>query len=330
MGDISLTTLGLSRDASSLLRVLLRWPSLDVVDVCERAGVDHERVAAAMDELVEHGFAESAANAVGIQAVDPMIAIEHAASVQQRDLAARLSQLSELRAHLPTLAEEFARGRQGVQHELPIQVVAGRDATRKHLILLARRARVETLSMDFDSTSQGMETARADDLALLERGIPGRTLLQREVLDNHDLYRDFAILAAEGEQLRVVDRLPTRMIVYDSEVAVVPLDTADLDQGAIFIRVRTIVDTYVFFFERMWAEATPLFGAGSAASAPTGRPARVLELMASGLKDEAIARSLGIAVRTVRRDIAELTAQLGEHTRAAAIAAAMRRGWLSA
>jgi len=96
-----------------------------------------------------------------------------------------------------------------------------------------------------------------------------------------------------------------------------------------FIRVPTIIDTYVFLFERMWAESAPLFGAGQAAGGPTGRSARVLELMAAGRKDEAIARSLGVGVRTVRRDIAEIMTQLGEQTRAAAIAAAIRRGWLS-
>jgi DNA-binding NarL/FixJ family response regulator len=54
----------------------------------------------------------------------------------------------------------------------------------------------------------------------------------------------------------------------------------------------------------------------------------VLELVAAGVKDERIARTLGVATRTVRRDIADLRERLGVTSRAEIVAAAVRRGWL--
>jgi DNA-binding CsgD family transcriptional regulator len=326
---ISLTTFGLSADADVLWHVLLRWPDLGRHDVCLRSGLDDKRTDTAVAELLQRGFGEPAATPLGMASVDPAIAIEHAVSIEQRELAGRLSELSDLRAHLPALAQQYAHGRQRIDQELPIEVVAGRDATRHRLLLLARSARFETLSINLDTTPQGMEVARADDLAMMRRGVTARSIIQRNVLDDETLFRDFAVLSAGGEQIRVVDRVPTRLVVQDNEIAVIPLDTDDLDRGAIFVRIRTIIDMCVFLFERMWAEATPLFGVSSVPDAPSGRAARVLELMATGRKDESIARSLGVGVRTVRRDISALMAELGEQTRAATIAAAIRRGWLS-
>jgi DNA-binding CsgD family transcriptional regulator len=326
--DVSLTAFALSTDADLLWPALLRWPDLDRGALCARAGIDNERAGAALEELVERGFAQAADTAVGVAPVDPKVAIEHVVSVEQRELGARLSQLSDLRALLPALAEEYERGRQRVDKELPIEVVDGIEATRARVLLLARSTRVETLNMDVSSRPQGLNASRKDDLALLNRGISARTIVQSMTLDDEEMFNGFALLAAAGEQIRVIDQLPARMVVADREVAVLQLDPQDIYRGAIIIRLRIIVDLCVFLFERVWREATPMFEVHSDA-APSGRPTRVLELMAAGRKDEAIARALGVGVRTVRRDIAGLMAQLGEHTRAATVAAAMRRGWLT-
>lgn len=54
----------------------------------------------------------------------------------------------------------------------------------------------------------------------------------------------------------------------------------------------------------------------------------LLGLLASGLKDEAIARQLGVHVHTARRRITALLARLGAGTRFQAGVQAGRRGWL--
>ena len=55
---------------------------------------------------------------------------------------------------------------------------------------------------------------------------------------------------------------------------------------------------------------------------------RLLSLLASGFKDEAIARYLGIGVRTVRRRVAELMDDLSVHSRFQLGVVAERRGLL--
>ena len=54
----------------------------------------------------------------------------------------------------------------------------------------------------------------------------------------------------------------------------------------------------------------------------------MLELMAAGLKDEIVARRLGLSTRTLRRRIAGVMRELGADTRFQAGCEAVRRGWL--
>lgn len=60
----------------------------------------------------------------------------------------------------------------------------------------------------------------------------------------------------------------------------------------------------------------------------TEQQTAVLRLLASGAKDEAIARNLGVSVRTVTRIVAELTSELGATSRFQAGVLAARLGWL--
>lgn len=55
----------------------------------------------------------------------------------------------------------------------------------------------------------------------------------------------------------------------------------------------------------------------------------LLHLLHAGLKDETIARQLGLSERTLRRRITDLTTRLGATSRFQAGAQVVRRGWLS-
>lgn len=69
------------------------------------------------------------------------------------------------------------------------------------------------------------------------------------------------------------------------------------------------------------------FGVGSAASQPlTRREREVLALLAQGLDTHAIARALFLSTATVRNHVQNLMRKLGAHTRAEAVARAVRDG----
>lgn len=63
--------------------------------------------------------------------------------------------------------------------------------------------------------------------------------------------------------------------------------------------------------------------------APTARQLQVLQLISQGLSNKAISSRLGIGERTVKMHVQAILANLGERTRTAAMAEAMRRGFLA-
>ena len=100
--------------------------------------------------------------------------------------------------------------------------------------------------------------------------------------------------------------------------------------GALLIRAPVIITALREYFELLWDRATPLRPQHPAPPDDRLPPAqqKVLELMAEGLNDAAIARRLGISVTTVRRHITAIMDRLGVSSRFAAGAAAQRRGWI--
>jgi DNA-binding NarL/FixJ family response regulator len=118
------------------------------------------------------------------------------------------------------------------------------------------------------------------------------------------------------------------VLICDRQLAVVAVDPEDINNGAMFLRVRSLIDLLVLLFEQMWATAEPVFTEPTSPNAPDGRLLRTLELLAIGTKDERIARTLGVGPRTIGRDIADLKAALGVSTRTEIVAAAIRQGWL--
>ena len=90
------------------------------------------------------------------------------------------------------------------------------------------------------------------------------------------------------------------------------------------IRAPLLVQSFIAVFDEAWRAGLPVPHV-----VRTSRTSdRLLAMLASGLKDEAIARYLGVSLRTVRRRVAGLMDELSGHTRFQLGSAAERRGLL--
>jgi DNA-binding NarL/FixJ family response regulator len=83
----------------------------------------------------------------------------------------------------------------------------------------------------------------------------------------------------------------------------------------------------VAIFDTVW-EAADGAPARQGPSQPSAAERHVLRLLATGLEHDAIARTLGISVRTVRRRISEIYLQLNAASPFQAGTEAVRQGWL--
>ncbi|MGI5450670.1 helix-turn-helix domain-containing protein [Streptomyces sp. CA-243310] len=200
----------------------------------------------------------------------------------------------------------------------------------RHMLAAAQR---EVLILDRPPGTGGLPDPAPDGEALgpaigdlLDRGVIVRTIVDREWMKHPGRPQTLGALTERGLQARVGVRLPTRLIVVDRHSCLLPPSVAGggaepaLVPGGAMLR-RAVLP----LFETLWDSATPV---GNPDSHLTTPQRELLSLLASGLKDEAIARRLGVHVHTARRRISGMLDDLDAGTRFQAGAQAVMRGWL--
>jgi DNA-binding CsgD family transcriptional regulator len=158
-----------------------------------------------------------------------------------------------------------------------------------------------------------------------------RTIYPASAMDDPAARRIITRTADSGVQTRLLPHLPIRLNLADRTTALLLL-TPSGTTAALLIRAPVVLAALRDYFDLLWDRATPLTTPHPAAPGMDRLPPaqqRVLELMAEGLPDAAIARRAGISITTVRRHITAIMHRLGAESRFAAGAAAHRRGWIS-
>jgi DNA-binding CsgD family transcriptional regulator len=128
-----------------------------------------------------------------------------------------------------------------------------------------------------------------------------------------------------GAEVRIHAALPMWFAIVDQKTVIVPRDPDEAAAGLVLVRRRGYVRAAVWMFAQAWRTASPLPRVSGPVSLSRWER-RVFEQLASGIKDEAAARKLGVSVRTYRRYVTELCERLGASSRFEAGIRAARAG----
>ena len=134
-------------------------------------------------------------------------------------------------------------------------------------------------------------------------------------------------LTASGAELRLVSRLPMRMIIIDGTVAVVPQNPRHAADGAYVFRHESVVLALLALFESYWEQGRPLLADEAPRGCNNHFERAVLRMLATGAKDDAVARQLGTSVRTIRRIVADLMTRADVSSRFALGVYAAKHNW---
>ncbi|WP_188193582.1 helix-turn-helix transcriptional regulator [Nonomuraea sp. SYSU D8015] len=197
---------------------------------------------------------------------------------------------------------------------------------------LAELARNEILGLQppADWTRESLEEGLARTKVSVANGARIRALYAQISLA-HPLIREFMGRWRElGVEVRVTPVVPTRMLLYDRRTAILQADPDDLEAGAVLISGLSAVRSMAAIYDYCWMTASEPEDVPRSAdgSTLTEQQRAVLRLLATGAKDSAIARSLGVSTRTVTRLVGELSTALGADSRFQAGVRAARLGWL--
>jgi len=138
--------------------------------------------------------------------------------------------------------------------------------------------------------------------------------------------------ASAGEEVRIIAEVPSRLAIIGEAGALLPAEWGASDDRRLIIREPGLLTALTVLFDELWDRAIVVPGAGIAPdpvsiSAGMART-MLLRQLSQGAKDEQIARSLGVSLRTVRRRMADLFDELGVDSRFQAGVEAVRRGWI--
>jgi DNA-binding CsgD family transcriptional regulator len=325
-----LARFSVSDAAERAWHVLLSVSEITDRDLGKAAALSPDDIDAAIAELLAASLVHAAPTPTGVSAIEPSLALETLMVRAERATAQQAEDFARLRTELPGLSSGYRSAHAGALDTAGLEVVRDLAAVQARIRLAAERVRSEVRAIDHAPAVIVPPNSIDGEIeyAMLERGVRDRAILATASLSRPGVHDSFLRLQERGHDARHLPDVTTRAFIFDTELAVIPVDPNNLSLGATFIHSRNIIDVLVLGFDQMWSVATPIFSDARDGDAPIGRHARILELVALGSKDEAISRALGIGVRTIRRDIAGIKTGLGVSSRAEIVAAAVRKGWL--
>jgi len=311
---------------------MLIEPTWGVSDLSAHLGMSERQVRKALDQLADLCLLEMTEDGQQPRVADPATRLTALLSKAEESVRDQQRQIQEARDTVTAIATAYQRRKEapeGVRWE-------GVEAVRARLRQLSHTAKRECWSFTPGGAHRpdAMSESRKINEAALARGVQILCVYQTAYRNDPDTVEYANWLTGLGGQIRTMPTVPMQMVVVDREVALLPINPTSPRHGAIEVRTPAIVVAMCALFQQVWDVAVPLSHrpASATGDASSGRlPAfeqAVLRLLAEGLTDESASRRLGVSVRTLRRTIAEISAQLQSSSRFQAGVEACRRGWI--
>jgi DNA-binding CsgD family transcriptional regulator/sugar-specific transcriptional regulator TrmB len=327
----------------------------EMVSRLTAVGVGHEQERA-YRYLVQAGEGRSALEVAQVLTVSPRTARELLKALEIQGLVSRiqgrppmyeanspevaLNGILSRRNEELTLVKQFASELQSEYRDAAlrsstshlVEVILGREQVMRHYIHLVQDARIS-----FDTLTKPPYVGGADMTRMLHAEDAGiqRGVRTRSVYDGDSLDEQATMAVAQhsmdiGEEARAISGLPMKLAIIDQRTGFVPLDVDEPALGALVVHKSPLLDALSALFESIWARAVPLRAqpGGVGPEEPDERALQVLRLMSAGLKDESIARALGLSRRTVQKHVTTMMTTLGARTRFQAALLARQRGWV--
>ncbi len=320
----ALDVLGLAPEHEAVYREVL-CASLTVPQLASTLGLSDVAVAEAVRVLVAAGLVERR----GDHAVarPPSEAVARLLAERARALDHTAARLDSVRDVLPDLQATYLRGGVGRGDPVGTELVPVPD-TMQLLHRMTTGGRGELLFLRPDQWKLPFHPELDAWLgAMVRSGRKARAIYPTRVLE--EAPQVLWDRAASGERVRILADVPMRLAVLGEDGALLQEVPGVPESKVLVLYPPAAVAALAVLFESLWVRALPVPGLDETAPERPRHDRRMLvEQLASGARDEQIARALGLSLRTVRRRVAALLEELGVESRFQAGVEATRRGWV--
>ncbi|MFF3942479.1 helix-turn-helix transcriptional regulator [Streptomyces phaeofaciens] len=323
-----LGAIGLDGTHEAAYRALVSVGAADVPDLARRLALGEHDTERALRRLERHGLAAQSSGRPGRWVAAPPGVALGALLTQRRH------ELEQAELATVLLAEEYrAAAAEPSVHDL-VEVVTGAAAVTQRFLQIQLGASEEVCAL---VTGTPVAVPGADNEAeeqAAERGVRYRVVLERAVLDQPDGIKELTAALGRDERVRVVEKVPTKLVVADRALALVPLTGRSAEPAALVVHASGLLELLSGLFESVWRDALPLrLGADGVAEQAPGGPdptdLEILSLLLAGLTDASVAKQLDLGLRTVQRRVKGLMELAGVSTRLQLGWHAYERGWVA-
>jgi DNA-binding CsgD family transcriptional regulator/sugar-specific transcriptional regulator TrmB len=263
-------------------------------------------------------------------AVHPRIGLQGLAQRRRARINEQLVELARAEAAAETIAEQYNEltlARSGAD----VEILKGRTRASRRIEELGSQATKSFWALiPAHIPEDSEEVDKSPDRDLFERGLSVKFTYLDSMAGSKAGRQYCEWVHGLGGEVRTTPALPLRLLIIDSEIAVMRLDPDSHDAGAVVHRSPAVVAVALALFDAYWSRATNPFEAEDRLRDDqlTPQETEVLRLLAGGAKDEQVARLLGISLRTARRITAGLADRVDAASRFELGVAAAKRGWV--
>ncbi|WP_405997838.1 helix-turn-helix domain-containing protein [Streptomyces sp. NBC_00829] len=324
-----LGAIGLDERQELTYRALVALGAAQVTDLAHRLALPETDTERALHRLEQQGLAAQSSARTGRWVAAPPGVALGALLTQQRH------ELDQAECAAALLAEEYrAEAAEPAVHDL-VEVVTGASAVAHRFVQLQLGATQEVCAL---VTGKPMVVTAADNDAeekAATRGVAYRVVIERDVFSLPAAITELSAALGRDEQVRVVDRVPTKLVVADRALAMVPLTGRGAEPAALVVHASGLLESMMGLFEAVWREALPLRLGGSggvleeAVPGPDTTDLEILSLLLAGMTDARVAKQLDLGLRTVQRRVKGLMELTGVTTRLQLGWHAYAKGWVA-
>ncbi|AKT50363.1 helix-turn-helix domain-containing protein [Arsenicicoccus sp. oral taxon 190] len=293
-----------------LYRRILRHTPVSPPDLAAELGWDEAMVRRTAAQLVESGLVTETRDGM-LEAEDPRAAVGRLVEGALADVRRREAELHRTRGSIAHFTNDFQDkgrpGRRPTWEVVPTELVAGVALES----IQTTTGPIRSSAVTAEWSPEGLEQLIGLTRDTVRSGRSKRSLYPVSALASASSRRWIARFAAAGEEQRLIAEPLSEFAILGTDMVLATAEWGALDVDYVKIRDPMLVQAFTHLFDLAWAQG--IVPPDQATDGADER--RLLTLLAAGHKDEAIARHLGVSLRTVRRRLALLMDDHGVATR---------------
>jgi len=309
-----------------IYRAVLATGTITAKEIAMTLKIPDVRIEESLRQLERFGVVSESTSITGaFRAVSPQMAFSRMAESLIQNLEQRIHDTNEI---VRVISDTCDTGITYSEQSPSVQTIVGSDnvmASLEAMINAAVRS-VDSLVPELPEP-RSLKLSFSGDASLAKRLLRLRAIYPETARFDPSIRNYIKSIGGSATEIRTSIVTPVRLVIADSKVALIRFGKPDSFQRGIVVRQPEIVEALDELYEALWVQST-ILDVANTSNELSNRQKAILNGLVLRASDEAIARDLGLSVRTVRRAISEMYQIASTQTRFGLGVQAHLRGWL--